>query len=146
MLLYLCSRWYISRKQYAWNTIYIIIIINTSYSRFSLNNLFANIVSNKLCLYYTPARGIVGRVTDCGVRGIGFKSPGSILTSRTETNSLSRVLCTGKWVKNIIACGGVFDLADEQPQLFRKLLKKKQKKTNSFINCYKNRMSFREVN
>ena len=26
-----------------------------------------------------PARGGVGRVTDCGVRGLGFKSPGSIL-------------------------------------------------------------------
>ena len=42
-----------------------------------------------------PARGRVGRVTDCGVRGIGFKSPGSILTSRTETSSLSRVVRYG---------------------------------------------------
>ena len=39
-----------------------------------------------------PARGRVGRVTDCGVRGLGFKSQGSILTSRTETSSLSRVV------------------------------------------------------
>ena len=39
-----------------------------------------------------PARGRVGRVTDCGVGGLGFKSPGSILTSRTETSSLSRVV------------------------------------------------------
>ena len=43
-----------------------------------------------------PARGRVGRVTDCGVRGLGFKSPGSILTSRTEISSLSRVV-RGGW-------------------------------------------------
>ena len=75
------------------------------------------------------ARGRVGRVTDCWVRGLWFKSPGSILTSRTETSSLSRVvwdglrpmLCTGKWVKKIVSYGGVFDLAVQQPQLFRKL-------------------------
>ena len=42
-----------------------------------------------------PARGRVGRVTDCEVRGLGFKSPGSILTSRTETSSLSRVVRDG---------------------------------------------------
>ena len=36
-----------------------------------------------------PARGIVGRVTDC------CKSQGSILTSRTETSSLSRVVRDG---------------------------------------------------
>ena len=59
-----------------------------------------------------PARGRVGWVTDCGVRGLGFKSPGSILTSRTETSSLSRVvrlgpmLCTVKWVKKV-SCGGL---------------------------------------
>ena len=39
--------------------------------------------------------GRVGRVTDCGVRGLGFKSPGSILTSRTETSSPSRVVRDG---------------------------------------------------
>ena len=57
--------------------------------------------------YHDQARGIVGRVMDCGVRGVGFKSPGSILTSRTETSSLSRVVRNGgdpfsvsfKWVK-----------------------------------------------
>ena len=42
-----------------------------------------------------PARGRVGRVMDCGVRGLGFKSPGSILTSRTEITSLSRVVRDG---------------------------------------------------
>ena len=42
-----------------------------------------------------PASGRVGRVTDCGVRGLGFKSPGSILTFRTETSSLSRVVKDG---------------------------------------------------
>ena len=36
------------------------------------------------------------------------------------------MLCTGKWVKNIVCCGEVFDLAVEQPQLFRKLPKKKK--------------------
>ena len=43
----------------------------------------------------SPARGVVGRVTDRGVRGLGFKSPGSILTSRTEASSLSRVVRDG---------------------------------------------------
>ena len=45
--------------------------------------------------YDTPALGRVGRVTDCGVSGLWFKSPGSILTSRTETSSLSRVVRDG---------------------------------------------------
>ena len=38
---------------------------------------------------------LIGRVTDCGVRGIGFKTPGAILTSRTETSSVSRVVSDG---------------------------------------------------
>ena len=42
-----------------------------------------------------PARGRVGRVADCRASGLGFKSPGSILTSRTETSSLSRVVRDG---------------------------------------------------
>ena len=62
-----------------------------------------------------PARGRVGRVTDSGVRGLVFKSPGPILTSSTETCSLSIPL--SGWKK--ISCGGVLDLAVEQPQLFR---------------------------
>ena len=33
--------------------------------------------------------------TDCRVRGLAFKSPCSILTSRTETSSLSRVVRDG---------------------------------------------------
>ena len=37
------------------------------------------------------------------------------------------MLCTGKWVKKV-SCGGVFDLAVEQPQLFRKLPRNKQNK------------------
>ena len=37
------------------------------------------------------------------------------------------MLCTGKWVKKIVSFGGVFDLAVEQPQLFRKLSKNKTK-------------------
>ena len=41
---------------------------------------------------FIKVRGRVGRVTDCGVRGLWFKSLGSILTSRTETSSLSRVV------------------------------------------------------
>ena len=36
------------------------------------------------------------------------------------------MLCTVKWVKKV-SCGGVFDLAVEQPQLFRKLHKNKNK-------------------
>ena len=44
---------------------------------------------------YHQACGRVGRVTNCGVRGLGFKSPGSILTSRSETTSLSRVVRDG---------------------------------------------------
>ena len=58
---------------------------------------------------------------DCGVRGLGFKSPGSILTSRTLTSSLSLVVRDGgdpfsstvKWVKKV-SHGGVFDLTVEQ--------------------------------
>ena len=42
-----------------------------------------------------PARGRVGRVTDSWVRGLGFKSPGSILTSRSETSSPSLVVRDG---------------------------------------------------
>ena len=45
--------------------------------------------------FVRPALGIVGRVTDCRVRGLGYKSPGSILTSRTETRSLSPVVIDG---------------------------------------------------
>ena len=41
---------------------------------------------------------------------------------------LGSILCTGKWVKKIVFCGGVFDLAVEQPQLFRKLPKNKKQK------------------
>ena len=43
------------------------------------------------------------------------------------------MLCTGKWVKKIVSCGGVFDLAVEQPQLSRKLPKNenKNKKTKT---------------
>ena len=50
----------------------------------------------------------LGRVKDCGVKGLRFKSPGSILASKTETNSLSRVVRDGgdpctvlsvKWMK-----------------------------------------------
>ena len=43
---------------------------------------------------YSPC-GRVGRVTDCEARGLGFKFPDSILTSRTEINSLSRVVSDG---------------------------------------------------
>ena len=46
-------------------------------------------------VYIPPARGIVGRVADCGVRGLRFKSQGSILTSETETSSQSRVVRNG---------------------------------------------------
>ena len=49
---------------------------------------------------------IVGRVTDCGVRGHGFKSPGSILISRTETSSLSRVVRDG-WHPCSVPLSGV---------------------------------------
>ena len=42
--------------------------------------------------YLPPTRG---KVTDWGVRGPGFKSRGSILTSITETSSLSRVVRAG---------------------------------------------------
>ena len=90
---------------------------------------------NNKILYTNPARGRVGWVTDCGVRGVGFKSQGSILTSTTDSLSctssqgwLEPMLCTGKWVKKMASCGGVFDLAVEQPQLFRKLPKNKTKK------------------
>ena len=44
------------------------------------------------------------------------------------------MLCTGKWVKKIVSCGRVFDFAVEQPQLFRKLLKNKNKN----VSCERN--------
>ena len=81
-----------------------------------------------------PARGIIGRVTDCGVRGLWFKSQGSILTSRTETSSLLRVVRDGWDPCSIplsggkkVSYGAVFDLAVEQPQLFKKLPENKHK-------------------
>ena len=75
--------------------------------------------------------GRVGRVTD---RGLGFKSPGSILTSRTETSSLSRVVRDGwdpcsvplKWGEKGSCVGSTWQL----PQLFRKLHKNSNKKFN----------------
>ena len=88
---------------------------------------------------FCPARGIVGRATDCRVRGLGFESPESILLSRTETSSPSRVVradgfpCSvplGGWKK--VSYSGVFDSAVEQPQMFKKLLKH-QKKTKGRI-------------
>ena len=92
-----------------------------------------------------PARGRVGRVTDCWARGHGFKSPGSILTSRTETSSLSRVVRDGwdpcsvpvsGW-KNSLLRRSLY-LAAEQPQLFRKLSKNKNKtnKTTDVLKCF----------
>ena len=41
----------------------------------------------RICVKLYSPRGRVGRVTDCGVRGLGFKSLGSIISSRTETSS-----------------------------------------------------------
>ena len=69
---------------------------------------------------------LADRASDSGsARGLGVKFPGSILTSRTETSSLSRVvgwwrpmLCTVKYMKKV-SYGRVFDLAVEQSQLFR---------------------------
>ena len=42
---------------------------------------------------------------------------------------VGHMLCTVKWVKKV-SCGGVFDLAVEQPQLFRKTIPK-----NKIIHC-----------
>ena len=53
-----------------------------------------------------PARGVVGRVTDCGVRGLGFKSLGLILTSRIKTSSLSRVVRDGWDPCSVLLSGG----------------------------------------
>ena len=69
-----------------------------------------------------------GRVMDCRVKGPWVQIPSLFLTSRTETNSLSQVvtdeggkmLCTVKLVKKD-SHGGVFDMAVEQLELFRKL-------------------------
>ena len=81
-------------------------------------------------------------MTDCGVRGLVFKSPGSILTSGTENSSISRLVrdagdpfsvpLSGR---KIVSYGEVFDLAVEQPQLFRKLDKTKNKKKR--VNIWK---------
>ena len=74
-------------------------------------------------------------MTDRGVRGLGFKSQCLILTSITETSFLSRVVRDG-WDPCSVplsvgkkSCGGVFNLAVEQPQLFRKLPKNKTNNT-----------------
>ena len=66
------------------------------YKRWKKYNEF-QLTKNKMTCWSrgNPARGIVGRVTDCGVRDLGFKSSGSILTSRTEASSLSRVVRDG---------------------------------------------------
>ena len=73
----------------------------------TLQSIFFIIIAIVLKFYIRPSHGRVGRVgrvgrggrvcrvTDCGVRGLGFISPGSILTSRTETSSLSRVVRDG---------------------------------------------------
>ena len=77
---------------------------------------------------------------------LGFKSPLSILTSRTENQLsitsgqgwLGPMLCTVKWGKKVL-CSRVFDLAVEQPQLFRKLPKNKQNKNvnlQKLAQCY----------
>ena len=47
---------------------------------------------------------------------------------------LGPMLCTVKWEKKV-CCGGVFDLAVEQPQLFRKQNKNKNSEVN-FSNKY----------
>ena len=86
------------------------------------------------CQFLTSARGRVGRVTDCGVRGLGLDSN---LWNRNQFSFtsgqgwLGPKICTGKWVKKIVSCGGVVDLAVEQPQLFRKRPPKQNK--NSLI-------------
>ena len=66
-------------------------------SLFYLSHLFFHGLALWLRSRWTgrPARGRVGRVTDCVVRGLGFKSPGSILTSRTEKCSLFGVVRDG---------------------------------------------------
>ena len=38
-------------------------------------NMFYSLYDSGKNILYVPARGRVGRVTDCGVRGLGFKSP-----------------------------------------------------------------------
>ena len=60
-----------------------------------LNNALCSMSYVFLVFILCPAHGRVGRVTDCRVRGLRFKSPCSILTSRTETSSLSRVVRDG---------------------------------------------------
>ena len=74
-----------------------------------------------------PALGRVGRVTDCGVRGLRFKSPGLFFTSRTESSCLSRVVRVAgdPWSVPLsgwkILLRWSLRLAVEQPQLFRKV-------------------------
>ena len=81
-----------------------------------------------------PDSGRVGRVTDCGVRGLGFKSPGPSLTSRIETRSLSRVVRDGwdpspeplsGWKKSLLRWS--HRLGSWTATLYRKLHKNKNK-------------------
>ena len=53
------------------------------------------------------------KVADSGVRGLGLKSPGSILTSGTETSSLSRVVRDGGDTFSVPLCGGKKSLTVE---------------------------------
>ena len=76
----------------------------------TVNTLKAKLnVKYIICLTFPfltlPAHGRVGRATDCGVRGLGFKSPCSILTFRTETSSISRVVMDG-WDPFSVALSG----------------------------------------
>ena len=99
MSLYLCPRWRNKIDLFIYSFIY---LFNLSYVR-SLLNIYLKITVWAECIidkhyvfhFYHPARGIVGRVTDSRVRGLGFKSQGSILTSITETSSPSRVARDG---------------------------------------------------
>ena len=93
--------YYLYGKNSFYSVIIIIIIIILLLLCYYYCTIIIIIIVPILLLYhllYHPDRGIVGRVTGCGVRGLGFKSPGSILTSRTETNSVSRVVRDG-WDK-----------------------------------------------
>ena len=73
----------------------VIILINICSFRFTHTYIYIYINVKIVRYYIIVARGRVDRVTDCGVRGPGFKSPGSILTSRIETSCLSRVVMDG---------------------------------------------------
>ena len=107
-----------------------------------------NICHPEICLHilytvYTPASGRVGRVADCGVRGLGFKSRSWFLLLELR-NQFSITTSGQQWWRPILiivmsvkkgSYGGVFDLAVEPHAHYQKTTIKLKKivKYNTYL-------------